>query len=176
MLSSSFFSKILAIFAFNFAHKNFQLAFEIQTFIQSNVKTVARPVGVSAMLITSSYRLQIWFKVRNTSNLVLVGRQRLATSGNARVNQQVQLVFSKNIPSWIRTDWPPALHPLMVIFWLSPPKPPTNLGRFKNRTNNCFYFTVILTLFFYTLPIFWNDPLCTHLIASCWSSRPQLVW
>ena len=37
-----------------FAYKNFQLALEIKTFKYSNVKTAARPVGVSTMLITPS--------------------------------------------------------------------------------------------------------------------------
>ena len=42
-----------------FAYKNFQLALEIKTLKCSNVKAAARLVGVSAMLITASYRLQI---------------------------------------------------------------------------------------------------------------------
>ena len=70
-----------------FAYKNFQSALEIKTFKRSNVKTAARLVGVSAMLITASYRLKIWLKVRKRPNLGIVGTQRIATSGNARVKQ-----------------------------------------------------------------------------------------
>ena len=45
----------------------------------------ARPAGLSLMLITLPYRLQFGFKVTFKPNLVSVGTQRIATSGNARV-------------------------------------------------------------------------------------------
>ena len=81
----SFFVKFEQFLLLFLIYKNFQLAFEIKTFPLSNVKTAVRPVGVSCMLITPSYRLQIWFKVRKSPNLGLAGTQHIATSGNARV-------------------------------------------------------------------------------------------
>ena len=45
----------------------------------------ARPGGLSVMLINLTYRLHFTFKVKLKPNLVSVGPQRIATSGNAHV-------------------------------------------------------------------------------------------
>ena len=52
----------------------------------------ARPYGVSAMLITPSYRLQFRFKVRFKSNLVSVGTRRIETTEKARVIEEYYIV------------------------------------------------------------------------------------
>ena len=58
----------------------------------------ARPFGVIFMLITLSNRMQFIFKVRFQPNLVSLGTQPIATSGNAQVKKFLILIYT-------RTQW-----------------------------------------------------------------------
>ena len=70
-----------------FAYKVFLLILKNETILKSNAKMAARPVGLSAMLISLSYRVQFRFKVQLQPNLVSVGTQRFATRENERAKK-----------------------------------------------------------------------------------------
>ena len=91
-------NEISDFYAFVFCSLYFLVIIKMTDSKDWKEKTAARPVGVSAMLIISFYRLRFRFKVRFQPNLVILGTQRkyaIATCGKTHVNPSVP-----DSPNW----------------------------------------------------------------------------